>query len=392
MVKLPAIKVKSVKRRIVFVQGGMGIGVSMAELARAVAAWGKNRRIGQAIGTLSSAALEKVASAMLGRKVNASDAAEFEVGRAKLKGGFIAINCMVAAARSYKNSIFGALKAKVDAIISGAGLPMALPEIVEEFENTYHTGHQAALIPIVSSAKAAELIMKRWARKKRSPDAFVLEGPLAGGHLGFKFADVNKEENRLENLIPRVRESIDRAQLQLFPAEFESCGRIPLIAAGGIFYHQDIVNLANEYDIDGVQLATRFLVTHECSAAEAFKNAAIAAAEEDIMIAENPGSPCGLPFRVIKTSPGYVIVQEKKRKPHCRPDLGFVLRKDEAGEYTVCPAKASCDYFDVCEGLDCAHKYGADPSKAVYTIGKRGYLLDRRLSVDELMKELILGE
>jgi nitronate monooxygenase len=255
----------------------------------------------------------------------------------------------------------------VDAIILGAGLPTTLPESVISAD--------VALIPIVSSVKALRIIYKRWSeRLNRIPDAVVLEGPLAGGHLGFAYADLKKDEFRMEKLFGPVKEFAQKH------------GDFPVIVAGGIYYHEDIVRWVNEIGADGVQMGTRFAATHESGASADFKQAMIDCREEDIIVAKKPGSPCGLPFRIIKTSPGYQTALQKNRPPKC--NRGFVLRKDEEGDFTACPARDSCDSFCICNVLLSAHGF-TDKEEPIYTIGRRGHLVDRIVSVDELMDELI---
>lgn len=359
MKSLPTIQVKGANRNVIFVQGGMGIGISLAPLARAVAKRG-------GVGTISSAGLDVLVSKRLARKVNPREAADIEVTEAKKDGGFIAINIMVALQKAFTESILGAIDGGIDAIILGAGLPTTLPEIIKEAD--------VALIPIVSSVKALKIICKRWSdRYKRIPDAVVVEGPLAGGHLGFSFADLDKEQFRLEHLFKPIKEFA------------QANGDFPVIVAGGVYYREDIVRWVNDLGADGVQMGTRFAATHESGASEEFKQAIINCRENDIIVAEKPGSPCGLPFRLIKTSPGYQSALKKARPPKCT--RGFVRRKDDSGHFTVCSAKDSTDDFCICNVLLSAHGF-TDKEEPIYTIGRRGHLVDRILSVDELMDEL----
>lgn len=360
MKSLPTIKIIDACKEVIFVQGGMGIGISLAPLARAVAKRG-------GIGTISSAALSAIVSKRLGRRVNAFEAAAIEVADAKLDGGCVAINVMVALHQDFNDSILGAVAGGVDAIVLGAGLPTTLPDSVASAD--------IALIPIVSSVKALRIIYKRWTeRMKRIPDAVVLEGPLAGGHLGFSHADLKKDEFRMENIFEPVKEFAQKH------------GNFPVIVAGGIYYHADILRWVNQIGADGVQLGTRFAATHESGASADFKQAIINCREEDIIVPKKPGSPCGLPFRIIKGSPGYQTAMQQARPPKC--NRGFVLRKDEDSQFTVCPAKNSYDSFCICNVLLSAHGF-TDKEEPIYTIGKRGYLVDRILSVNELMDELI---
>ncbi len=360
MKKLPTVTVKGASREVIFIQGGMGIGISLAPLARAVA-----RRGG--IGTVSSAGLHSLVSKRLGRRVNSREAAAIEVAAAKSEGGFIAINIMVALQKTFTNSILGAIEGGVDAIILGAGLPTTLPETVKDAD--------VALIPIVSSVKALKIIHRRWwERYQRGPDAVILEGPLAGGHLGFTPADLKNQAISLETLFPPIK------------AFSQENGDFPVIVAGGIYYREDILRWVNELGADGVQMGTRFAATHESGATMAFKQAIVNCKPEDIIVADKPGSPCGLPFRLLKTSPGYQLALHKGRPPKC--NRGYVLRKDQEGKFTICSAKDSCEDFCICNVLLSAHGF-TDEEAPIYTVGQRAHLVDRILSVDELMDELL---
>ncbi len=337
----------------------MGVGVSLSPLARAVAREG-------GIGVVSSACLDRLVSKRSGRKVTTYEAAYEEVSLAKASGGIAGINIMVALVRDYEDSVRGALDAGADVIISGAGLPLNLPAIQPQKET--------ALIPIVSSARALELICKKWERVGYRPDAVVLEGPLAGGHLGFKIDQIDNESNRLENLLPPVKDMAIKY------------GDIPVLVAGGIYTHADIVKYL-EMGADGVQMGTRFLATEESSASPDYKQAVVKAKKEDIVVAHKPGSPCGLPFRVIKQSPMYVSAIERRRPPKC--DKGYVLLKDTEGKFTRCPAKESNEHcFCICNGLLSSAGYNPDKEEPLYTVGTNAYRIDKIIPVKNLMDEL----
>ena len=338
----------------------MGVGVSLSPLARAVAQEGGG-------GIISSACLDRLLSKRNGKKLNVYEAAYEEVSLSKSAGGFAGINIMCALVRDYEDSVRGALDAGADAIISGAGLPMSLPAI--------QAPKDTALIPIVSSPRALELICKKWERLGARPDAVVLEGPLAGGHLGFKMDQVDLECNILENLLPPVKDMAKKY------------GDFPIIVAGGIYTYQDITRFL-KMGADGVQMGTRFLATEESSASEAYKQAVVRAKEEDIVVAHDPGSPCGLPFRVIKQSPMYVSALKKLRKPKC--DKGYVLLKDAEGKFSKCPAKESNEHhFCICNGLLSSAGYNPDKEEALYTVGTSAYRIDKIVSVKTLMDELV---
>lgn len=341
------------------IQGGMGVGVSLYPLASAVAREG-------GLGIVSSAALDRLVSKRTGKKLNTYDATYEEVCRAKESGGFAGINIMRALVRDYDDSVKGALDANADAIISGAGLPISLP--------TIQPPKDTALIPIVSSARALDIICKKWAKNGYRPDAVVLEGPLAGGHLGFKMDEIDSDENRLENLLPPVK---DMAQ---------KYGGFPVIVAGGIYTYDDIIRFL-KMGADGVQMGTRFLATKESSATAEYKQAVVDAREDDIIVAYDPGSPCGMPFRVIKQSPMYASTLQKLRKPKC--DKGYVLLKDKEGKFSLCPAKESNEHhFCICNGLLSSAGYNADKEEPLYTVGTNAHRVDRILSVKDLMAEL----
>ena len=350
---------KGKKIRGPIIQGGMGVGVSLYPLAQAVAREG-------GLGIISSACLDRLVSKRTEKKVNTYEAAYEEVSLSKIGNGFAGINIMAALVRDYSDSVKGALDAGADVIISGAGLPLTLPAI--------QPPKDTALIPIVSSARALDIICKKWEQLGYRPDAVVLEGPLAGGHLGFRIDQVELEANRLENLLPPVKEMAMK------------CGDFPVIVAGGIYTHADIVKYMS-MGADGVQMGTRFLATEESSATGAYKQAVVLAKKEDIIVAHRPGSPCGLPFRVIKQSPMYVSALQRLRKPKC--DKGYVLMKDSEGKYSVCPAKESNEnYFCICNGLLSSSGYNANEEEALYTVGTNASRVDKIISVKTLMNEL----
>jgi len=345
--------------RVPIIQGGMGVGVSLSPLAGAVAREG-------GVGIVSSAALDRIVSKRKGKKCSTYEAVFEEISLAKTAGGASGINIMVALARDYDDTVKAAIDAGVDVIISGAGLPLRLPIIKNPKET--------ALIPIVSSVRALELICRKWERVGYRPDAVVLEGPLAGGHLGFKLEDIQLESNRLENLLPPVKEMAVKY------------GDFPVIVAGGIYTYEDIVSFLL-IGADAVQMGTRFLVTEESSANDAYKQAVINADTEDILVAQNPGSPCGLPFRVLKGSPMFQGILEQKRKPLC--DKGYVLMKDREGNYTQCRAKADDGgSFCICNGLLSSAGYNPQTEDPLYTVGDNGYRIDKVTTVKKLMDEL----
>ncbi len=357
--ELPPLVIKGKRIAVPIIQGGMGVGVSLSPLAKAVAREG-------GVGIVSSACLDRLLSKRTGRKLNTYEAAYEEVSLARSTGGVAGINIMVALMRDYEDSVRGALDAGADVIISGAGLPLGLPSIQKPGDT--------ALIPIVSSARALDLICRKWERLGYRPDAVVLEGPLAGGHLGFKPEQIDIESNRLENLLPPVKDMARKY------------GDFPVIVAGGIYTHGDLLRFLG-MGADGIQMGTRFLATQESSATPLYKQAVIKAGEKDIIVATKPGSPCGLPFRIIKQSPMYESATKGLRPPKC--DKGYVLLKDDEGKYTRCPAKESNENsFCICNGLLSSAGYNPDKEEPLYTVGTNAYRVDKIIPVKTLMDEL----
>ena len=273
---MKALKIGSLSIAVPVVQGGMGVGISLSGLASAVANEG-------GVGVISSAGL-----GLLYRNFseNFLEASIFglkeEIRKAREKTlGVIGVNVMVAMT-NYVDMIKTSISEKIDIIIAGAGLPLDLPSFLKKDSIT-------KLIPIVSSARAAKIICEKWkANYDYLPDAVIVEGPKAGGHLGFKEEQLGDNNYSLENLVPEIVN-------ELKPFEEKYNQTIPLIAAGGIYTGEDIHNIMN-LGASGVQMATRFVTTDECDASQAFKQAYIDAAEKDIEIIK---SPVGMPGRAI---------------------------------------------------------------------------------------------
>ncbi|MDI4631943.1 nitronate monooxygenase [Pelomonas sp. V22] len=278
------------RRLLPIVQGGMGVGVSAQRLAGSVAALG-------AMGTLSSVDLRRHHPDLMARTEGHchGDEAKRVINEANIEAlgreiagarersegrGLVALNIMRAVSE-YAASVRKALECGIDAIVVGAGLPLDLPELAQDHPDT-------ALIPILSDARGVQLIVKKWERKKRLPDAIVIEHPrLAGGHLGAaRIADLNDPRFDFERVIPECREFFQRAGLD-----------IPLIAAGGVRSFEDIARL-QALGAAGVQLGTPFAVTLECDADEAFKRVLAEARDENMV---EFTSVAGLPARAVAT-------------------------------------------------------------------------------------------
>jgi nitronate monooxygenase len=355
----PPLKLRSTDVQVPIIQGGMGIGLSSYTLAGAVAAEG-------GLGVLSSAALDRIVSQRHGKKLKAREAAAQDVIDAKKIGrnGAIGMNIMVALINQYSDSVLGSMDGGVDAIISGAGLPMALPEIAL----SHPRANEVSLIPIVSSGRALEVICKRWSRQNRLPDAVVVEGPLAGGHIAWR--DVNEAMdpvNHLDNLLRDVFEVAKKWNIQ------------SVIAAGGVYSHEDIKKYL-DMGCTGVQMGTRFLATYESGANEEYKKQVVECTEDDIELASRPGSPCGMLFRVLKGSPFYQEALKRERAPKC--DKGYLLNKGN------CPSKYENEKtFCICNGLLSAIDLNPK-EKELYTVGHTASRVNRIMSVRELMREL----
>jgi NAD(P)H-dependent flavin oxidoreductase YrpB (nitropropane dioxygenase family) len=274
---LKELKIGNLTAKIPIVQGAMGIGVSLSGLAAAVADEG-------GIGTISGVQIGFREPDFATNTVEANLRAigkEIKKARKKTKG-IIAINLM-AAMSNYDLYVKKAVEEKIDLVVSGAGLPLALPKLVE--------GTSTKIVPIVSSAKAAKIIIKSYLKKGRLPDAFIVEGPLAGGHLGFKMDEL------LEKKFMPLKDIVREVKKLTRDAEQKHSAKIPVIAAGGIRTAEDISELKCAGS-DGFQIASMFVPTVECDAHKNFKLAYINATEEDEIIIE---SPVGMPARAIKT-------------------------------------------------------------------------------------------
>jgi NAD(P)H-dependent flavin oxidoreductase YrpB (nitropropane dioxygenase family) len=265
------------KAKLPIIQGGMGVGISLSGLAAAVANEG-------GIGVISVAAIGMYESDFSTNYLEANiRALRNEIRKArKLTKGIIGVNIMTALS-NFADMAKASIEEGIDVIFSGAGLPLNLPSFLTDSSKT-------KLVPIVSSARAAGIISKRWFDKyKYTPDAIVVEGPMAGGHLGFKAENLSDSEYKLEKLVTEVVEEVKKI-------EENTNKHIPVIAAGGIYSGEDIKRFL-ELGAEGVQMATRFVTTVECDASDEFKKSYIECKKEDIEIIH---SPVGMPGRAIK--------------------------------------------------------------------------------------------
>lgn len=277
--KLPELNIGELRARLPIIQGGMGIGISLSRLASAVANEG-------GIGVISGVQIGFRDPEFHKNPIKANlkaIGAEIRNARRLSPNGIIGMNFMSIDSH-YAEYVREAVKNKIDLIISGAGLPLALPKLV--------AGTKTRIMPIVSSARACRLVLTSWLKKDgRLPDGVVVEGPLAGGHLGFKFDDLRAgTAQHLENALSEILDFI-----RGFEAKHNV--KIPVIAAGGINCHEDIVRMI-DLGASGVQMGTAFVATEECDAHDAFKQAYIDAKPEDARIVL---STTGFPARAINT-------------------------------------------------------------------------------------------
>jgi nitronate monooxygenase len=277
--RMKPLKIGDLVARIPIIQGGMGVGVSRSNLAAAVAREG-------GIGIISTAQIGYDEPDFDKHQIDTNIFAvkkHIHLARKAANGGIVGVNIMVAT-KQYERYVKAACEAGTDIIISGAGLPITLPELVKGF----HT----KIAPIVSSIRAASVILKMWDRKyKRTADFIVIEGPRAGGHLGFTKEQLDHMEDM--DYDTEIKGIIELKQE--YEAKYNY--NIPVIVAGGIYDQNDIRHTLN-LGADGVQIATRFVVTEECDASIAYKQAYINARKEDIKIVI---SPVGMPGRAIIT-------------------------------------------------------------------------------------------
>ncbi len=337
--------------KIPIIQGGMGVGVSLSGLAAAVAQEG-------GIGVIAAAGIGMLEPDGFSNYVEASKRRmQSEIRKARAKtNGILGVNIMVALS-NFADMVTTSLEEGIDVIFSGAGLPLSLPQFLQE-------KHKTKLVPIVSSGRAAVLICKRWLeRYNYLPDAFVVEGPKAGGHLGFKPEQLNQPAFALENLVPEVIKAIK-------PISEENHKEIPVIAAGGIFTGEDIFKFM-QLGASGVQMATRFVTTHECDASIKFKEAYVNATPGDTVIIK---SPVGMPGRALRNE--FIENMEAgKKKPFKCPYHCITSCQLENSPYCIALALTNAQKGNMKHGLEFA--------------GENVYRCREIVSVKELMNDLV---
>ena len=337
--------------KIPIIQGGMGVRISLSGLASAVANEG-------GIGVIATAGIglsePDSFTDFLGSNVRAL---RKEIRKARqLTSGILGVNIMVALS-NFADMVRTAVEEKVDIIFSGAGLPLNLPEYIKDAGRT-------KLAPIVSSSRAAGVIIRKWLGKYGYlPDAFVVEGPLAGGHLGFKSEQIQDPGYSLERLVPEVI-------AEVLPYEAKHKKRIPVIAAGGIYTGADIRRFM-DMGASGVQMATRFVCTDECDASREFKQAYLESKKDDLMIIE---SPVGMPGRAIRNRFLEDVGSGKKRPFHC-PYHCIITCKQQTSPYCIALALSSA--------------YKGKMSRGFAFAGANAYRSDRIVPVRTLFAELL---
>lgn len=353
--ELPILRIGKHQPRYPIVQGGMGVMISGPRLAGAVAAEG-------GIGTLASVGL-----GVLTEGYNAKNFAErnsqmlrkyIKQAKDAAMGGVLAVNCMCALC-DYESLVRTSCEAGADIIVSGAGLPLKLPELTEGFPDV-------ALVPIVSSVKAANIIVSRWKKHyDRYPDGIVVETPnTAGGHLGAKdIEQVSDPALSLKAVVPALVDYLKENQID-----------IPVIAAGGIWDSNDISE-AFSMGAKGVQLGTRFAATEEGDASDRYKQSYIDAKEEDVVLIN---SPCGLPGRAINSPMVKRYLAGIQERMPCRTPC-----------LTHCICRVKHETFCIADAL--VNAYKGDWENGLFFCGSNVSRVNSIMKVKDLMQELLEG-
>lgn len=348
------IKIKNFNLDTPIIQGGMGVGVSLGKLAGAVAAQG-------AFGVISSvnAGFRETdfdTSPVQANLRALTNEIQFALNQANGKG-IVGVNIMVAV-NHYEETVKTAIEAGVQAIISGAGLPVDLPKYAE--------GANVAIAPIVSSGKAAKTICSYWDRKYNCiPDFIVIEGPMAGGHLGFKKEDIlNNTAQRTDEILPEVLKAIQSY-------ETKYARKIPVFVGGGVFDGKEMAFLM-EKGASGVQIGTRFIATEECDASQTYKDMMIQAKAEDVRIVQ---SPVGMPGRALNTK----LIQNL--------DQGIKLLPERCNDcLKACPHGANAPY---CISRALISAVTGNVEEGLFFCGENVARIDKMTTVKELIEEIM---
>ena len=347
---LPSLKIGDLIAKVPIVQGGMGVGVSLSTLAGNVALNG-------GIGVISGVEIGFKEPDYYKNKMEANlRALKYHINEAKRisNGGIIGVNIMVAV-NNFEDYVKEAVKAKADIIFSGAGLPLSLPK--------FTIGSSTKVAPIVSSGRTAKVICKAWDKKFNIiPDAIVVEGPLAGGHLGYSKEVLLEGKITLEDILKDVLEEIK-------PFQEKYKRKIPIIAGGGIYNGKQIANLL-KLGASAVQIGSLFVATKECDASDAFKQSYVDCKKEDIEIII---SPVGMPGRAIHNQFLQDVKEGKKKPISC---FANCLKPCVPSEAPYCIANALIN----------AEKGNFNSGYAF--VGANAYLIDRISTVKEVMDSL----
>jgi nitronate monooxygenase len=356
---LPPLKIRNFTLKYAIIQGGMGVGVSWDRLAGAVARTG-------CAGTVSSAGTgywnTREVRLINGRPlkpVNFHSSDNYQsIIRSAIErsegNGVVGVN-ILCALTDYERQVKDSVAAGARYIISGAGLPLRLPEFAGNAD--------VALIPIVSSPRVVDLICKRWKRSGRLPDAIILEGPKSGGHQGYTYEQCFMPEYQLETMTPEVLKSC------------KAWGNIPLIVAGGIWDKKDI-DLFMDMGAAGVQIATRFIGTHECDASDVFKRVIMNSQQKDIRLLK---SPVGYPARGIVTTP---LVQ--RVSAGIRPKIPCI-----SNCVTPCDHGKESNKVGYCIADSLGDAWNGHLDTGLFFTGSNGYRVRTMQSVQELIEKLV---
>lgn len=349
MIKLPDLVIRDVIINPPIVQGGMGVRVSKSSLASAVSNAG-------ALGVIASVGLGDEKESKISYEQSSCRALRDEIRKARAQtAGYLGVNIMNVLT-NFDSLVKTAVDEKIDVIFSGAGLPLDLPSLV--------TDSGVKLVPIVSSARAIDILCKAWLRRyDRLPDAVVVEGPLAGGHLGFSFEELkNIDRFNLRDLFIEVKKIISEI-------ERKSHRNIPIVVGGGVFTGKDIAQYL-KLGADGVQMATRFICTVECDVDQRYKDEILRSKKEDIVIIK---SPVGLPGRVISNNFVKRIISGEKIKFACPYKC---LKTCEPSSVNYCIADAL------------TNSSRSDFENGFVMCGSNAYRVNRMYTVKELIDEL----
>jgi len=348
--KIPKLQIGSLSANIPIVQGGMGVRVSLASLASAVANEG-------GIGTISSIGLGDLEDSKQEYERISREALITEIRKARsMTDGHLAVNFM-GVLSNVNDLIKTSIQEGIKMIVFGAGLPTKLPALVPD--------PSVNLVPIISSARVAEFILRTWDKRyERTTDGLILEGPLAGGHLGFSAEQLeHPEDYSLEKLLPEVLEAIKSY-------EDKYGKKIPVITGGGIYNGKDIARMLY-LGASGVQMGTRFVCTEECDVSQQFKQAYLEAKEKDIVIIK---SPVGMPGRAINNRFLKDLEVKGKLKINC-PYRCLTACKVKTARYCIALALVNSYFGDVDHGL--------------IFCGQNAYRVDKITTVKELIQELL---